>query len=419
MPSREVVEEMVFGEGGTIGRQLKAMSDFVVDETWNNDVGDQTGYLYNYDTDNEPLLRTGFTKQTDEDSLKHPVRIRSIIKSYRSIAKDDPELHVLFKPSDWNRESVVPRWWKDKSVSGVDYIGLDIPFPVGCYIDIADDKGIYEKWLVVYDESANQLPKFGILKCNHLFQWVSEVNGKRFIREVWGVVRSQNSYNSGVYTYDKFTVEESQSKAFLPYNSITAELFYNKRIFLSLPLEKPLTWDITKVETMNPKGVLAITLYQSEYNSETDGIWMPEDPSNPLPGQYTMLADYYKKPTAPVVEPTKPTPQPDPEPSSDSLVISCGSPRIYINRSKTLTANCVDVDGIDVTSKYTSFTWSYTIDGLDASSVIDQSSVSGSNKVKIIFTGDESYAFNTVVATCVATDGVSEVTSSISIDILA
>lgn len=174
-----------------------------------------------------------------------------------------------------------------------------------------------------------------------------------------------------------------------------------------------MTWDVTKVETMNPKGILSITLYQSEYNSETDGVWLPNDPENPLPGQYTMLADYYDKPTTPVIEPPKP------EPSTDSLVITCGSPQIYINRSKTLTAKCVDINGLDVTSNYSSFTWSYSIDGTDASSVIEQSPASDINKVKIIFTGDENYAFNTVVATCVATDGTSEVTSSIDIDVLA
>lgn len=412
MPSRDVASAMMNG-CSTIGAEFKETSDFAVDATWGHDIGDQVAYLYNYATDNEPLLRKGMSHYDDPDCKKHPVNIRFLITAYKSAAKDDAEAHIIFKPNDWNSGSVVPEWWNDKTIGGVDYHSLDIDFPIGCYIDIKNDKGIYERWLIVYTDHANQFKKFGIMRCNYLLQWVTNTKTARYIRQAWAVERTQNSYNSGIYQYNKFSVLENQGKMYLPYNPITNELYYNQRVIVSLPTVTPLTWTISKVENTLPKGVNYVTLYQDEFNSETDAFWGPDDIGNPLPGEWCMLADYMEKPITPTVEEQDGS-------NTDSVKITCGNPQIYTGRSKTLTATCYDANNNDVTSNYSTFEWSYSIDGVDASNVISESVLSDHNKIKITFIGNEDYAFKTLVLTCTATNNDStQVVATLEIGILA
>lgn len=413
MPSKNVASKIINYGGSTIGRELKSMSDYVVDSTWGNDIGDQRAYLYNYATDNEPLLRSGMSHYDDVGCLKHPVDVRFLISGYKSASKDDVEAHIIFKPEDWNSGAVIPSWWGDPDVGGVDYRGLDIDFPIGCFIDIQNDKGVYERWLIIYTDHANQFKKFGIVRCNYLLQWVTDKKNARYIRQSWCAERTQNSYNSGVYQYDKFQVMENQGKMYLPYNHITSELFYNQRVIVSMPTITPLTWTITKVENTLPKGINYITLYQDEFNNETDAYWSPDDLDNPLPGEWCFLADYFERPVTPIPEPPE-------EPINTTMVISCGNPQIYIGRSKTLTATCFNANGEDITANYSSFTWSYSIDGVDVSNIITQTQLADANKVKITFDGDEQYAFKTLSATCVATmQDDTETTNTLDISILA
>ena len=199
-----------------------------------------------------------------------------------------------------------------------------------------------------------------------------------------------------MYSYDKFTVEENQGKLWLPWNYISAELYYNQRVILSMPIDEPLTWQISKIENTIPRGIQYVTLYQDRFNQHTDKTWYPTDEDNPLPGQYTMLADYYKLPESPTIE-DKPL-----TPSDISMELTCGSTRMYVGGSKLFTAICKE-DDVDVNDDMT-FEWSYFVDGVDAASLIKETAQQENNKMKITFTGDEEYANKTLVVKCVATD---------------
>ena len=400
---------MLAAQGSTLGQYYKNISDEVVQRTWDNDIGTRTCYLYPYWLDNEPDLREGMSRF--DESNKYKVDLRVVIKSYKSIAKDDGEIHLVFPPDIWN-SCELPEWWSDNM--HVDYNGFGIDYPISLYADVPNDRGIYERWLIVYREYGNQFVKNGALKCNTRLQWVTDTANKRYIREMWCVQRTQNSYNSGIYQYQKMLVLENQSKLYLPYNDISNELYYNQRLALSLPAQKPLVWDVSKIENTVPRGVLNVTLYQDEWNANSDVWWKPDDEGNPLPGQYTYLCDYYQSPAVPVVEPTS-----DVE-TGDTLSLTCGSEQIYIGRSKVITATCLDENGADVTGDYSNFEWTYEIDGEDAASVVSETALSTANKIRITFTGDELYAFKPLTIGCVASkgDGSSTVTS-INLGILA
>jgi hypothetical protein len=73
----------------------------------------------------------------------------------------------------------------------------DALFPIGLYVDIMHEDGTYNKWLVVdkANYNGNQFPTFEILRCDFIARWI--YNGHRY--ECPAVLRSQNSYNSGLW----------------------------------------------------------------------------------------------------------------------------------------------------------------------------------------------------------------------------
>ena len=64
-------------------------------------------------------------------------------------------------------------------------------FPIGLWVDLPDDKGVYHKWLICRNEPANQFPKYLILPANYELMWVEKNNEKRIKRRMWCVLRQQ------------------------------------------------------------------------------------------------------------------------------------------------------------------------------------------------------------------------------------
>ena len=195
MPSFEDMQRLTENVG-THGQQLKAMADDVMQQTWDNDIQSRQCYIYDYyhdDQFNDGLY--GYNPALSKTKI--PVRLKFIVKAYKSAAKDDPEYHIMFEPDVWNSMSCKPQWFVDG------YERLGIRFPIGLFCDIPNDRGMYQKWLIFYDEDANQFPKFGVMKCNYLFTWIKDDGIHRYKRKMWGVERTQNSYTScGIEIYN-------------------------------------------------------------------------------------------------------------------------------------------------------------------------------------------------------------------------
>lgn len=400
-----------YGAEPKIGKQLKTIADSVMEQTFYNDITTRRCYIYDYfsdDPETEDLEVFGTDYVPPEGSKKIPVDLKFMIKGYRSLAKDDPEYYVQFLPSEWNRvvedpenQQIIPNYFQDR------YGKFGVRYPVGLYIDAPDDRGRYQRWLVVYEDVANQFPKFGVLRCNYQLDWVIDKPEGRFKRKMWGVQRTQSSYNSGIYSFDKSTVMESQSRFWLPWNPISREIFYNQRIILSMPMDIPLCWQISKAQNTEPRGVLMLTLYQDTYNPVTDYIDKTD------PDHWRMYADYYKFPATPEFsenEETENTPTGELRISSNTALVKIGG------SYKTLTAMVYDENSEDITSNYSSFSWSFALgDGTDATDLVTTSEVPGSaNKIKVKFLGDDSYVGQRLIATCTADD----LTDEHSFDIL-
>ena len=181
---------VIIGGYKTQGRAHKMQSDMIMDATWWRDLQSQTAYIYDYyhDLKSDEKLKLDDLHPEDDD-YKTPLDIKFIRHAVQTYDKDQITFWLQMRPGqecnlDYYDEVLGKRY--------------DALFPIGCYVDIMQEDGKYYKWLVVdkANYNGNQFSTFEILRCDKVFQWIH--NGKKY--QCAGVLRSQNSYNSGLWT---------------------------------------------------------------------------------------------------------------------------------------------------------------------------------------------------------------------------
>lgn len=248
-----------------------------MEATWDGDLQSKVCYLYDYYHDDEPCKLRNLSPTRSK--IKIPVDVKYITSTYQTLDKDQVSFHIQFKPS--HKCSV--DYYDD--VFGKKYESI---YPLGLYIDIPDNHGNYHKWLIVdkADHYALQFPTYQVLPCDHVFQWVY----KDFKYEVPGVLRSQNSYNSGLWTDYKITSVEDQQKFIVPLNDTTEHLWYNQRMIVDAKVStEPRAWEISKINRISPNGLIEVTLAQDSFDQHND--YVERDENNNIIG---MWADYFK-----------------------------------------------------------------------------------------------------------------------------
>ena len=171
------------------GRARKMQSDMIMDATWWNDIQAQNAYIYDYYHDLksvDALKLNNLHPEQDEQKVVLPIKF--IRHSSQTYDKDQVTFWLQMQPGqkcnlDYYNE-----------VLGNRYNAL---FPIGCFVDIMHEDGTYNKWLVVdkANYNGNQFPTFEILRCDYVAQWVYD--GHKY--QCPAVLRSQNSYNSGIW----------------------------------------------------------------------------------------------------------------------------------------------------------------------------------------------------------------------------
>lgn len=382
MPSFEDMQKL-YANVGSHGQQLKVMADDVMQQTWENDISTRQCYIYDYYHDDQ--FDAGLTGYAPSLSVKKiPVKLKFIVKAYKTVSKDDPEYHIMFEPDVWNSMSCKPQWFVDG------YEKYGIRFPVGLYVDIPDDRGVYQKWLIVYDEVANQFPKFGVLKCNYLFTWIKDNGIHRYKRKMWGVEKTQSSYTSGTWSGDKTTVFDEQGKFWLPWNTLTSEIKHDMRFFISMLQEEPYVYKTSKIKNTSPKGIVAVTIEQDRFDSNKDYV-------NLETGE--MYADYYSSAVIPEEEVKEPIVDKTETPK-DIISIEAVSYNVRVGGSKVVYVTILDSNGNDVTNTYdgSQLEWSFEIkdsefteDGLIEIDETYRYKDGNQYKCKFKFNGDEDY----------------------------
>lgn len=322
MPSLETYRKKL--GCGSVGEFHKKQSDMLMELTWDNDLASQTAYLYDQAHDDEFYL----SELQHKNTQKIPVEVKFYEIEYNSLAKDTVPYHIMFKPS------YVPNvpYYKDNFENP-----YGSQFPIGLYIDLRDGNGNYQRWLIVdqYRDDSIQFPSYLVLPCNHKLQWIYK--GKKY--ESWCVLRSQNSYNSGVWTNYKETTIENQKVVWLPTNPKTQTIYYDQRVVISAPRETPIIWQCSKVEEINVRGISRYTFAQTKWNDHTDYIEKNED------GQIIgMWGDYFSTgltPT-PIEDDEKPIPK------LHAKIQVVGKPEIMIGYTKRLKLSFFDEDEKEV-----------------------------------------------------------------------
>lgn len=384
----------------TIGQQLKQMSDEVMQETFDNGIATRQCYIYDYYHDDQADMEYGYNPALSK--TKVPVKLKFIVKTYKSMAKDDPEYHIMFEPDVWNSMSCKPDWFVKN------YQKLGIEFPVGLYCDIPDDRGVYHRWLVMYLEYANQFVKCGVLRCNHKFQWIEDDGVYRHKRQVWGINASQSSYTSGEWLDHKTITYDNQDKFYLPYNMETVGLRHGVRLCISMLRKEPLTYRITKVDDTTPKGNIIFTVKQDKYEPEHDYVQL--DPNAHDYGD--MYPDYWSSNVLPEKD------EKDTLYKKYRLSIEAPNYNIKLGNTKVLTAKIYDAENNDITDVYknSECLWDFKMEDVNLNRkkliIIDKAySLKEGNKFKckFKFDGDEQYLRYNITVTCQIDDLVADV----------
>ena len=387
MPSFDLYRKL--NTATSIGQAHKQESDMIMEATWDNDINSRVCYLYDYWHDDHR------TQLKNLDPVNDPKKVAISLKWRRSSAqtydKDTVTHHIQMKPSQEMNVEYYPDYFGDR---------YDAIFPVGLYIDIPDEKGIYSRWLVVgvANYHVSQFPTFEVLPCDKVFNWIYK--GKK--RKMAGCLRAQNSYNSGVWTDYKIETVEDQQKFIVPLNSISELLYYNQRMIIDNKVDvlkgaEPRTWQISKINRLNANGLVLVTLTQQQFNAHTDYIEYenPEDPSTIV----GMWADYYSTDDVTPVD-DKPV-----EDNIRSVITYAGKASLKAGGSfKKFTVTFYDgEEPID----FKLGQWSFTIDGVDASSLIktDTTGVE-QNQIKVKFIGSEDYMGKTLKVEYSSTTGI-------------
>lgn len=406
MPSFEAARRIAFVKNNgakTIGQIHKEESDWLMEETFWNDPQSKECYIYDYKHDDQPDKNVGMTY---ENTTKTKIDAKFIVKTYQSIDKDQVEYYLQFKPSQKVRFNESDELYYFETDYRQKYGVQD--FPIGMFVDVPDDTGLYHKWLVCSKEPANQFVKYLILPCDYFLHWVERDGQNKYKRSMWCVQRQQSSYTIGVYRDRYFEHPDNQTKLWFELNSITDKFWYNNdkektmRLIVSAPTENPIVWSVTKCENFKPIGIQKLTLYQDYYDPNTD--YLERDSNGNIVAMY---ADYYDS----NIEPTDPN-TPSPTPPSIYGKITASTSTIKVGGSyKTLTLKLYDSDNNEVTENYSESTFVWTCSVTDGNEITDLSDIvtwlngSSFNQKKIKFPDDRDYLGKVLDIKCVV-DGI-------------
>lgn len=182
MPSFNLYKKIINPTNNTVGEIHKIQSDGVMNATWKYDINEQTAYLYDWYHDSAPTVLRDLRPFDDKNKI--PIDIKFLRSSSQTYDKDGVTFRLQLRPNQECNVDYYKECFGDRYKSN---------YPCGLYIDIKDNDGKYNRWLVVeeadfYDP---QWSTFEILPCDYVFQYM--MDGMK--KQVAGVLRSQNSYN--------------------------------------------------------------------------------------------------------------------------------------------------------------------------------------------------------------------------------
>ena len=280
MPSMETYKKL--HSGLMVGQEHKRLSDKIMDATWWTDISSRVGYLYDYYHDDYITQLNNL--DSPNDPKKIPIDIKFLMNTSQTYGNDQSTFHLQMRPEQPCNVDYYDEFFGSRYNS---------TFPIGLYVDIPDEKGKYNRWLIVDKANYNvtQFPTFEILRCDYVLYYIDDHRRKR---QIAVVLQSQSSYNSGIWSDHVTTIVEDQQKFAAPLNRDTEKFYYNQRLIIdNKVLTEPRLWQISKINRVAPNGIARITLAQTKFDGDKDYVKIENDEV------IEMYADYYVGNTEP------------------------------------------------------------------------------------------------------------------------
>lgn len=265
--------------GSYEGEARRRNSQKIMDASWMRDAATKPVYV--------KWVDSGLPVVDDDD---YPVYAKFNVKSYHNITGDEIAYLLQFRLEDLKNNPNIK---------------------VGSYVQIKDEMDEPEWWIIIHEDDRTQFRQFSILKCLHIYRWVSRVDGKRRVYECLGAPRNQSSYNSGVWLDYTTQVVENQHIAMLPTNDDTRTMMYDTKFLIGDEKRyPPIAWKISKIQSSLNGDVTRFTMTQEQFNPATDNAEL-------------MIANYWQSAVEPEIKETEETPT-----FSDLEIVYSGQPAV-------------------------------------------------------------------------------------------
>lgn len=243
--------------GSYEGESRRRNSQNIMDAAWMRDAATKPVYVKWVDK-GLPLVDNG-------DEVLYA---KYNVKSYHNITGDEIAYLLQFRLDDMRRRPDIK---------------------VGSYVQIENELGQPEWWIITHLDDRTQFRQFSILKCLWVYKWVSRADGRRVVHQCLGAPRNQSSYNSGVWLDYTFQVPENQHIAMLPTNDDTRTIMYDTRFLIGDQSRVPqIAWQVSKVQPSLNGAITRFTMTQEQFNAATDNSDL-------------MIADYYDSSVEPEI----------------------------------------------------------------------------------------------------------------------
>lgn len=144
---------------------------------------------------------------------------------------------------------------------------------VGSYVQIVNEMDEPEWWLIWHLDDRSQFRQYSIVKCTHIYRWISRKDGRRIIHECLGCPRNQSSYNSGVWLDYTTQVVENQHILVMPTNDDSKTIAYDTKFLISEPGRyPPLAWKISKIAPSLNGDISKFTMTQEMFDPTRDNV---------------------------------------------------------------------------------------------------------------------------------------------------
>lgn len=235
--------------GGYEGEAKRRDAQKIMDASWMRDPATKPVFV--------KWVNSGIPTIEDNDI---PVYAKYNVKSYHNITGDEVAYLLQFRLEDMKSNPNIK---------------------VGSYVQICNELDEPEWWLIWHLDDRSQFRQYSIVKCTHIYRWLSNKDGRRVVHEVLGCPRNQSSYNSGVWLDYTMQIVENQHIMVIPTNDDSKTVAYDTKFLISEPGRyPPIAWKVSKVAPSLNGDITKFTMTQEQFDPARDNAEL-------------MIANYY------------------------------------------------------------------------------------------------------------------------------